>query len=94
MKNRTKIEIITAILQCTMVGVTKYKLTCDAYLSLPQARRYISYLEENKMIQYNKKLSCYRITDVGREFLRLYQQMDDLFICKENIRIRNDFLFS
>jgi len=59
----------------------------NTYLSYQQIKDYISYLQENKMLIYNEKTSHYKIAENGIMFLRIYQQMNELFSKKYDYKV-------
>lgn len=71
-----------------MIDTTRCKLMYRTYLSYQQIKDYILYLQENKMLGYNEKTLCYKITENGIKFLRAYQQMNDLFPKKHDYKVQ------
>lgn len=78
MKYRSRTEIIAMVLRSVSDGLTKTKIMYKAYLSYTQLREYLAHLEENELIQYDKKDHLYRITQKGVKFLIAFDQISQL----------------
>lgn len=78
MKYRSRTEIIAMVLRSVSEGSTKTKIMYKAYLSYTQLREYLAHLEENELIQYDKKDHLYRITQKGIKFLIAFDQISQL----------------
>ena len=84
MTYRTRFEIITQILQTTLNansnagGATKTEIMYDVFLNHTQVQQYLSILTESEMLQSDKRMQKFRITQKGQEFLRLSSEMDQL----------------
>lgn len=78
MKYRSRTEIIAMVLRSVSDGLTKTKIMYKAYLSYTQLREYLAHLEENELIQYDKKDHLYRITQKGIKFLIAFDQISQL----------------
>ena len=84
MTYRTRFEIITQILQTTLnansnaCGATKTAIMYDVFLNHTQLQQYLSILTESEMLQSDKRMQKFRITQKGQEFLRLFSEMDQL----------------
>ena len=82
MKYRSSTEISAMILEATKTGATKTKIMYDSYLSYTLVKKYLSFLQGNKLIQYEKMTKHYMITEKGLKLLRSYDQILDLFSSK------------
>jgi predicted transcriptional regulator len=91
MKNRSRNEIIASMLEIISRGgaTTRTKLMYGSFLSYSQLNEYLLLLLENGMIsqhhhqqQQQKKNErdspLFMITEKGRHFLNLYNQMNEL----------------
>jgi predicted transcriptional regulator len=85
MKYRCRTAIISEILLTAMGGATISKLISEAYLPSSRIGGYLSYLQENQMLVYNKKTQLYMTTENGIRFLHRYEEMNELFSQKENL---------
>ena len=82
MKYRSRTEISAMILEATRTGATKTRIMYNSYLSYALVKKYLSFLQGNKLIQYEKMTKQYMITEKGLKFLRSYDQILDLFSSK------------
>jgi predicted transcriptional regulator len=89
MKNRSRNEIIASMLEIISRGgdTTRTKLMYGSFLSYSQLNEYLLLLLKNGMIsqhhqqqqQKNERDSpLFMITEKGRHFLNLYNQMNEL----------------
>ena len=89
MKNRSKTDIVAAILQAAANGnnlVGKSRIMYEAYLSWSQLEEYLSLLISKDLIEYQKESHVYRTTEKGNHLLRLYNQLNELIIVQDQIR--------
>ena len=84
MKYRSRTEIVAIILQSASSGITKTKIMYKAYLSYTQLKEYLTFLQENELINYERGSQLYRVTDKGRHFLEAYDELSDLVSSKTN----------
>ena len=80
MKNRSRYEVIAAILRSSFKEETRTKLMYRAMLSNDQCKMYLDSLLEIDLIsevQIGNK-TVYRITQKGRKFLSFYIQMQKM----------------
>ncbi len=82
MKYRSRTEISAMILDTTRTGATKTKIMYNAYLSYTLVKEYISFLQGNELIKYEKMTKQYKITEKGLKFLHSYDQILDLLSSK------------
>ena len=75
-------EIIAMILQTAAQGVTKTRIMYAAYLSFQQVNDYLEFLQENGLLQYENEMGHYRVTEKGFRFLKISNEMNDLFSFK------------
>ncbi|MFY9794583.1 MAG: winged helix-turn-helix domain-containing protein [Candidatus Nitrosopolaris sp.] len=80
MKNRSRYEVIAAILKSACKEETRTKIMYKAMLSNDQCKIYLDSLLQSELIQEvntgNKMV--YRITQKGNMFLSYYDQMKEL----------------
>jgi predicted transcriptional regulator len=89
MKNRSKTDIVAAILRAAVNGnnlVGKSRIMYEAYLSWSQLEEYLSLLIAKDLIEYQKESHVYRTTEKGNHLLRLYNQLNELIIVQDQIR--------
>lgn len=67
---RTKIDIITKILLALSIeNLSKTGIMYKAYLSYTQTTKYINYILENNLGEYDKTVMMYSITSKGKKYL-------------------------
>ena len=74
-QNRSRIEIMAAILERAAQGAKKTQMMYGANLSFYQIRGYIRYLLETGFLSFEKESGLYWITNKGREFLKSYEKI-------------------
>jgi predicted transcriptional regulator len=80
MKNRSRYEVIAAILRSAIKEETRTKIMYKAMLSNDQCKVYLDSLLQSGLIQevnIGNKI-VYRITHKGNKFLSYYDQMKEL----------------
>ncbi|HEV2192902.1 MAG TPA: winged helix-turn-helix domain-containing protein [Nitrosopumilaceae archaeon] len=82
MKYRSRTEIASMILDATRLGATKTKIMYKAYLSYTLVKEYMSFLQGNGLITYDKMTRQYKITEKGLKFLHSYDQILELLSSK------------
>ena len=70
------------ILESVRDGATKTKIMYKAYLSYTLVKQYITFLQENELLRYEKLTKQYRITEKGIKFLHSYDQILELLSLK------------
>jgi predicted transcriptional regulator len=78
MKNRSRTEIMSMILDSVSSGATKTKIMYKAYLSYSQLKEYLSFMEQNELIRYEVGAQLYRITEKGIKLMHIYQEIGDM----------------
>jgi predicted transcriptional regulator len=80
MKNRSRYEVIAAILKSANREETRTKIMYKAMLSNDQCKIYLDSLLQSGLIQevYNGTKMVYKITQTGNTFLSYYDQMKEL----------------
>src|SRR5690348_6086213 len=80
MKNRSRYEVIAAILKSANKEETRTKIMYKAMLSNDQCKIYLDSLLQRGLIQevYAGNKTVYRITQKGNQFLSYYDQMKEL----------------
>jgi predicted transcriptional regulator len=80
MKNRSRYEVIAAILKAANKEETRTKIMYKAMLSNDQCKLYLDSLVGSGLIQEVQRDDkiAYRITQKGARFLAYYDQMKDL----------------
>jgi predicted transcriptional regulator len=67
-------------------GLSKPQIMHRAYLSFMQATDYLSLLADRSLVEYDKNMQTYSITEKGQHFLKKYNQIGEV-IGKMQIRI-------
>ena len=80
MKNRSRYEVIAAILRAANTEETRTKIMYKAMLSNDQCKQYLDSLMGTGLIQVvqREEKIAYRATQKGTKFLSFYDQMKDL----------------
>ena len=78
MKNRSRTEIVSNILEAANGGVTKTKIMYKAYLSYNQLKEYLSILIENNLIEYLDGTNKFKTTEKGLNLLKMHNEMAEL----------------
>ena len=78
MKNRSRTEIVSNILEAANGGVTKTKIMYKAFLSYNQLKEYISILIENNLIEYLDGTHKFKTTAKGLNLLKMHNEMAEL----------------
>jgi predicted transcriptional regulator len=71
MKNRSRTDIIVAILETAMGGSSKTKIMYDAYVSYSQLKDYLSMLIAKGLLEPIEEENLYKTTRKGMKFTRL-----------------------
>jgi len=88
MKNRSRTEIVSNILDAANGGATKTKIMYIAFLSYNQLKDYLSVLIENNLIEYLEGTKTFKTTEKGLNFLKMHNEIGELL----HTTIRNDEL--
>jgi len=88
MKNRSRTEIVSNILDAANGGATKTKIMYIAFLSYNQLKDYLSVLIENNLIEYLEGIRTFKTTEKGLNFLKMHNEIGELL----HTTIRNDEL--
>jgi predicted transcriptional regulator len=78
MAYRTRIEITSKILEIAVGGALKTRIMYGAYLSFPQTREYLDFLQEKGLLEYHKDDKQYWTTEKGKTFLTEIVEMQQL----------------
>jgi predicted transcriptional regulator len=65
MKNRSRTEIVSNILDAANGGTTKIKIMYKAFLSYSQLREYLSVLIENNLLEYIEGTHKFKTSEKG-----------------------------
>jgi predicted transcriptional regulator len=84
-KNRCSLDIVQAVLSIASVRSRKTKIMYGANLSFHQVEKYLSALLRSGLLEHDVD-SGYLITEVGREFLSLYESyLERSSVLKEEV---------
>ena len=78
MKNRSRTELASNILEAANGGSTKTKIMYKAFLSYAQLKEYLAMLVQNDLVAHNIENDIYRITNKGIRFLETTRQLSRL----------------
>ncbi len=78
MKNRSRTELASNILEAANGGATKTKIMYRAFLSYAQLKDYLAMLTQSGLIAHDVNRETYRTTSNGIKFLESSRQLDGL----------------
>lgn len=79
MKYRSRIEIVSQILEVANGGTNKTKIMYRGYLSYAQLKEYLAVLMEEGLLEPDSaNRGQFRTTEKGIQFLKAYQQLSDM----------------
>jgi predicted transcriptional regulator len=78
MTYRSKMDIISKILQAANGGIAKTKIMYHAFLSHAQLQDYLRVLIQNDLISYDLDTHTFKTTEKGLRFIEIYNQMDGM----------------
>lgn len=79
MTNRTRIEIISQILEIANGGVTcKTRIMYKANLSYSQLKEYLRTLSDKDLLSYDLDTRTFKTTERGLRFLKTYSHLNDI----------------
>ena len=74
-KNRSRMEIMAAILERAVEGAKKTQMMYGANLSFYQIEGYSRYMIKMGFLSFEKESGLYWTTSKGREFLKSYENI-------------------
>ena len=86
MKNRSRTEIVSNILNAANGGATRTKIMYKSFLSYSQLKEYLSILVENNLIESQEGTQIYKTTEKGLNLLKMYNELGELL----HIPTKND----
>jgi predicted transcriptional regulator len=78
MKNRSKTEIVSNILDAANGGATKTKIMYKAFLSYNQLKECLTILIENNLLVYIDGTQTFKTTEKGLNFLKMHNEIGEL----------------
>lgn len=75
MKNRSRVDIVAAILEAAEHGKMKTRIMYDARVSFLQLNEYLLFLMEREMVEHLPEENLYRSTEAGKLFLESYHEI-------------------
>jgi predicted transcriptional regulator len=86
MKNRSRTEIVSMILEAANGGATKTKIMYKAFLSYSQLKEYLSVMIKKNLLEYSDGTRTFRTTEKGLNLLKMHNEIDELL----HITAKND----
>jgi predicted transcriptional regulator len=86
MKNRSRTEIVSMILEAANGGATKTKIMYKAFLSYSQLKEYLSVMIKKNLLEYSDGTKIFRTTEKGLNLLKMHNEIDELL----HITAKND----
>jgi predicted transcriptional regulator len=86
MKNRSRTELASNVLEAANGGATKTKIMYKAFLSYAQLKEYLAMLTQNGLILHDVEGEVYRTTNNGIKFIETSRELGGLFtpVASEN----------
>jgi predicted transcriptional regulator len=78
MKNRSKTEIVSNILDAANGGATKTKIMYKAFLSYNQLKECLTILIANNLLEYIDGTQTFKTTEKGLNFLKMHNEIGEL----------------
>jgi len=78
MKNRSRTEIVSNILDAANGGATKTKIMYKAFLSYNQLKECLTILIENNLLEYIDGTQTFKTTEKGLNFLKMHNEIGEL----------------
>ena len=79
MKTRTRIDIISQILETANGGVTtKIRIMYRTNLSYAQLKGYLMTLSDKDLLRYDLDTNTFKTTEKGLRFLEIYNKLDNI----------------
>jgi predicted transcriptional regulator len=85
MTYRSKTDIIAVILKSASIngGAVKSKIMYEGFLAWAQVQEYLSLLLKNDLIKYQERGRTFIITEKGRRFLNVHNDLNKLMTAKQ-----------
>jgi predicted transcriptional regulator len=80
---RSRTDIIAKILEIAQGGVLKTRIMYGAFLSFPQLREYLKFLQENDLLEHSSEKNLYLTTGKGKRFLKSFREMQEMLYPRE-----------
>jgi predicted transcriptional regulator len=77
MENRSRLDLMSQILEAAKGGATRSQITRHSFLSNNYVSYYLSELTERGLVSHDSKTRSYKTTLKGKEFLRLYDKLGE-----------------
>lgn len=84
MKNRSRLDIVAAILDIAESGAGKTEIMYQAFLSFPQLQEYLEILQSRGLLGYTADKKRYHTTKEGKKFLQGYKEIGRFLMPKSN----------
>jgi predicted transcriptional regulator len=78
MTYRSRMDIVSKILQVANGGAAKTKLMYSAFLSYSQMKEYLMMLTQNDLLSYDLNTRTFKTTEKGLRLIEVYNQMDGM----------------
>jgi len=78
MTYRSRMDIVSKILQVANGGAAKTKIMYSAFLSYSQMKEYLMMLTQNDLLSYDLDTRTFKTTEKGLRLIEVYNQMDGM----------------
>jgi predicted transcriptional regulator len=89
MKYRSRIDIVSQILEVANGGATRTKIMYKAFLSYSQMKEYLTILTDNDLLSYDEVTRVFKTTEKGLRFLQTYNRIGDVMKIQQ-VRVRRE----
>jgi predicted transcriptional regulator len=89
MKYRSRIDIVSQILEVANGGATRTKIMYKAFLSYSQMKEYLTILTDNDLLSYDEVTHVFKTTEKGLRFLQTYNRIGDVMKIQQ-VRVRRE----
>ena len=78
MKHRSRNDIIFEILKTSVNGKSKTNIMYEAFISFNQLKEYLDFMLGKRLLEYTPGNRLYFTTAKGKEFLRMYEDIEGM----------------
>ena len=84
MQNRSSVDLVSQILRGSIDGADASSIMFSLAISFSQVQDYLRLLTSRGLLEQNEETLSYNTTNKGVKFLRLYDQINEIFL-SENV---------
>jgi predicted transcriptional regulator len=84
MQNRSSVDLVSQILRGAKDGADASSIMFSLVISFSQVQEYLRLLTSRGLLEQSEETLSYKTTKEGMKFLRLYDQISEIFL-SENV---------